>query len=191
MRSGLLVLVLAFLAVSCGGANVRLTQQEVSPSYKAGEFGYAGARGALRVIVAGDSLGVDAASLGKAVTDAMRGRHWGPRTNFTTLDHPGIRPSYRVVMMFNPAPTMVGMRLCREDPATLPMVPAKGGIVLFSAFCRGSESLTEIKGRITGAASPDNPGFAELVGQVTHALFPPDRRFEGEESGAPPWLQND
>ncbi len=191
MRSRLIVLVLAFLAVSCGGAIVRLTQQEVSPSYKAGEFGYAGARGAIRVIVAGDSLGADPLALGKAVTDAMQGRHWGPRTNFTTLDHPGVRPSYRVVMMFNPAPTMVGMRLCREDPSTLPIVRPVDEIVLFSAFCRGGESMTEIKGRIAGATGLDNPAFAELVGQVTHALFPPDRRFEGEQGGAPPWLQND
>lgn len=191
MRRGLLVAAVALLAVSCGDVVVRLSQQEVSPSYKAGEFGYAGARGAIRVIVAGDGLGADAASLGKAVTDAMRGRHWGPRTNFTTLDHPGIRPSYRVIMMFNPAPTMVGMRLCREDPAGLPVVQPASEIVLFSAFCRGGESLTEIKGRIAGAAGLDNPGFAELVGQVTHALFPPDRRFEGEQGGAPPWLQND
>ncbi len=191
MRRGLLVAVLALLAVSCGGANVSLYQQEVSPSYKAGEFGYAGARGAIRVIVAGDDLGADAASLGRTVTEAMRGRHWGPRTNFTTLDHPGIRPSYRVIMMFNPAPTMIGMRLCREDPSTLPVVQPAGEIVLFSAFCRGGESLTEIKGRIAGAAGMDNPGFGELVGQVTLALFPPDRRFEGDKSGAPPWLQND
>lgn len=191
MRSRLLVLVLVFLAGACDGAIVRLTQQEVSPSYKAGEFGYAGARGAIRVIVAGDSLGSDASTLGKAVTDAMQGRHWGPRTKFTTLDHPGIRPSYRVVMMFNPAPTMIGMRLCREDPSNLPVAPATPEIVLFSAFCRGGETVTEIKGRIAGARGLDNPAFAELVGQVTHALFPPDRRFEGDRGGAPPWLQSD
>jgi hypothetical protein len=191
MRWTLIVLVLAFLVVSCGGAIVRLFQQEVSPSYKAGEFGYAGARGAIRVIVAGDSLDAGADRLGKAVTDAMQGRHWGPRTNFTTSPGPGVRPSYRVIMMFNPAPTMVGMRLCREDPSTLPVVRPANGIVLFSAFCRGGESMTEIKGRIAGAAGLDNPAFAELVGQVTHALFPPERRFEGEQGGAPPWLQND
>ena len=191
MRNGPFILVLAFLAVSCNGATVRLTQQEVSPSYKAGEFGYAGARGAVQVVVAGDSLATETSALGKAVTDAMQGRHWGPRTNFTTLDHPGIRPSYRVVMMFNPAPTLGGMRLCREDPASLPNVPSRHEIVLFSAFCRGGESLTEIKGRIAGTSSPANPAFAELVGQVTHALFPPDRRFEDEQNSAPPWLQND
>ena len=191
MRNGVIALGLAFFALSCGSANVRLTQQEVSPSYKAGEFGYAGALGAIRVIVAGDSLATEASVLGKAGTDAMQGRHWGPRTNFTALDHPGARPSYRVVMMFNPAPTIGGMRLCREDPASLPVVPLQHEIVLFSAFCRGGETLTEIKGRIAGAASPDNPAFAELVGQVTHALFPPDRRFEEEQNSAPPWLQND
>lgn len=191
MRRNLILLVLAFTVASCGAMTVRLTQQEVSPSYKAGEFGYAGARGAIRVIPAGDSLGIDASTLDKAVTDAMQGRHWGPRTNFTTVDDPGIRPSYRVVMMFNPAPTMVGMRLCREDPALLPVVAARDEIVLFSAFCRGGESLTEIKGRIAGDPGLDNPAFAELVGQVTHALFPPNRRFEGDRNSAPPWLQSD
>ena len=133
----------------------------------------------------------DPSALGRAVTDAMQGRHWGPRTEFTAQDHPGIRPSYRVVMMFNPAPTMVGMRLCREDPQTLSVVRPDAGIVLFSAFCRGGETMTEIKGRIGGASGPANPGFAELVAQVTRSLFPPERRFEGDERSAPPWLQCD
>ena len=191
MRSGPGLLVITFLAGACGGTMVSLTQQEISPSYTAGEFGYAGARGAIRVIVAGDAMGADPSALDRAVTDAMQGRHWGPRTEFTTRDHPGIRPSYRVVMMFNPAPTMVGMRLCREDPQTLPVVRPDAGIVLFSAFCRGGETMTEIKGRIGGASGPANPGFAELVAQVTRSLFPPERRFEGDERSAPPWLQCD
>jgi len=185
----LVVVALCALAASCGGANVRLTQQEVSPSYLAGEFGYAGARGAIRVIVAGDRLGADAPSLGNAVTDAMQGRHWGPRTNFTTHDDPAVRPSYRVVMFFSPAPTMAGTRLCREDPAMLPMVSAKDEIVLFSAFCRGGDSLTEIKGRIAGPANLDNPAFGELVGQVTNALFPANRHYDDDRRGAAPFLK--
>lgn len=190
MRRYMLVLAFALLAASCGGATVVIFQQEISPSYRAGEFGYAGARGAIRVIVTGDRLDIPAERLERMVTDAMTGRHWGPRTKFTTQDHPGIRPSYRVVMMFNPAPTMIGMRLCRDDPATLPVARPGSGILLFAAFCRGGESMNEIKGRIAGVSGPENPAFAELVGQVTHGLFPPERRPE-DDNNAPPWLQND
>lgn len=190
MRRYMLVLAFALLTASCGRATVTIFQQEISPSYRAGEFGYAGARGAIRVIVAGDQLDTAPEILGKTVTDAMTGRHWGPRTKFTTQDHPGIRPSYRVVMMFNPAPTMIGMRLCRDDPATLPVARPDSGIILFAAFCRGGESMNEIKGRVAGASGPDNPAFTELVGQVTHGLFPPERR-PGDDDSAPPWLQND
>jgi hypothetical protein len=186
----MLVLALALLAASCSEARVSIYQQEISPSYRAGEFGYAGARGAIRVVVAGDRLDTAPERLEKMVTEAMTGRHWGPRTNFTTQDHPGIRPSYRVIMMFNPAPTMIGMRLCREEPATLPVARPVSGIVLFAAFCRGGESMNEIKGRIKGASGPDNLAFSELVGQVTHGLFPPERRPEDDKS-APPWLQSD
>jgi hypothetical protein len=149
-----------------------------------------GARGAIRVIVAGDGLGADAVKLGGAVTDAMRGRQRGPRTNFTTLDNPGFRPSYRVVMLSNPAPRMVGTRLSREDPATLPVVAMKDGKVLFSAFHRGGEYMTEIEGHIAGANGLDNPAFGELVGQVTHAPFPPDRHYD-DRRGAPPRQRND
>lgn len=185
------VLLVVLLAASCGRPAVKLTQQEVSPSYAAGEFGYAGARGAIRVMIAGDPLDTDPEGLAEAVTDAMKGRHWGPRTDFTTSADPRTRPSYRVVMMFNPAPTMIGMRLCREDPAGLPVEQPAEGLILFAAFCLGSESRTEIKGRIAGPSNPENAGFAELVGQVTHALFPPERGIDDENTSAPPWLQND
>lgn len=189
MRSKIwLPLFLGILVSACGG-NVRLTQQEVSPVYKAGEFAYAGAGRDLKVEVIGNPFGGDPAAFGKTVTDYMQGNHWGPRTNFTTTPGASARESYRVVMLFNPPRTLVGMRLCREEASSLPSESGREEIVVFAAFCRRNESLTEIKGRIDGATGPGDPIFGDLVAQATNALFPPKRRFEGDRGGCPPWLQ--
>ena len=190
MRTVLLVTAVLFFASACA-TDVRLTQQEISPSYKAGEFAYAGAGRDMRVIVVGDPFNADAAVFGKAVTDYMQGNHWGPRTNFTTTPGASARSSYRVVMLFDPPKTLVGMRLCREEATALPTARDSNEIVVFAAFCRGNESLTEIKGRIKGATGPEDPVFGDLVAQVTNALFPPERRFEDDHGGCPPWLQCD
>lgn len=191
MRSALMVTAILFILSACAASGVRLTQQEVSPSYKAGEFAYAGGGRDMRVMVVGNPFDGDQASFGKAVTDYMQGNHWGPRTHFTTMPGSSAREVYRVVMLFQPPRTLVGMRLCREEALSLPSESGGGEIVLFAAFCRGNESLTEIKGRIKEASGPGDPNFGDLVAQVTNALFPPDRRFEDDHGGCPPWLQCD
>lgn len=190
MRTTLLVMAVLFLASACS-MDVRLTQQEVSPSYKAGEFAYAGAGRDMRVVVVGNPFGGDQATFGGVVTDRMQGNHWGPRTHFTTTPNETARSSYRVVMLFDPPRTLVGMRLCRVEGSSLPTVRTGDEIILFAAFCRGNESMTEIKGRIAGATGPEDPVFGDLIAQVTNALFPPDRRFEDDHGGCPPWLQCD
>lgn len=190
MRTSLMFTAVLFFLGACAW-DVRLTQQEISPSYKAGEFAYAGAGRDMRVVVAGNPFGGDQPTFGKAVTDRMQGNHWGPRTHFTTTPNETARSSYRVVMLFGPPRNLVGMRLCREEGAALPTAQTGKEIILFAAFCRSNETMTEIKGRIAGATGPDDPVFGDLVAQVTNALFPPDRRFEDDHGGCPPWLQCD
>ncbi|MHC4984223.1 MAG: hypothetical protein ACYTF6_13785 [Planctomycetota bacterium] len=180
----------AVLAVAaCAAGGVRLTQQEISPTYSPGEFAYAGAGRDMRVVVIGNPFRDDRASFERAVTDAMQGQHWGQRTNFTTTPGPGASKRYRVVMLFNPPRSLGGARLCREDSSKLPTESAGEGITLFAAFCRRKRTRTEIKGYITGVAGPDDPAFRALVGQVTNGLFPPDRGID-REPGEPIWIWN-
>ena len=179
MRRPLIVLVLAFLAVSCGG-NVRLTQQEISSVYTAGEFAYAGAGRDLRVVVAGNPFGGDQVAFERTVTGYMLTNHWGQPTNFTTAPGESVRDSYHVVMLFNPPKTLPGIKLCREKPADLPSEAREHGVVLFAAFCRRNESLTEIKGHAVTADGPADPGFGDLVAAVTQGLFPLKRRFDDD-----------
>jgi hypothetical protein len=177
----------AFAVAACAAGNVRLTQQDSSPSYSPGEFAYAGAGRDLRVVVIGDPFGGDRSTFERAVTDAMQGQHWGQRTNFTTTPGSDARTRYRVVLLFNPPRALNSTRLCQEVAAALPSESADEGIILFAAFCRGKRLRTEIKGRISSATGPDDPAFRELVGQVTNGLFPPDRGIDRDRDG-PSWI---
>ncbi len=179
---------LAALLLAACGPPVRLTQQAVSPSYTAGEFAYAAGGRDLQVVVAGTPFGGDPATFARAVTDAMQGRHWGPATVFTAAPGPSAQPAYSVVMLFDPPPTLTGGRLCRGDPSALPVAPAADRLTLLAAFCRSGRSLTELRGSIPAVSGPDDPIFAELVGQVTNGLFPPRRRLESDP-GCPPWMR--
>lgn len=178
-----------FAIAACAAGGVRLTQQEITPTYSPGEFAYVGAGRDLRVVVVGNPFGADRAAFETAVTGAMQGRHWGQRTNFTTTPGPSARARYRVVLLFNPPRSLNGARLCHDDPSILPSQTTADGIVLFAAFCRGKRSRTEIKGYVSGAAGPDDPAFRELVGQVTNGLFPPNRGID-REPGEPVWIWN-
>jgi len=189
MRMKRVVLAVLLAAASCAPGNVRLTLQEASPTYGPGDFAYAGAGRDMHVVVVGNPFGGDEAAFGRAVTDAMQGRHWGQRTNFTTTPGPDARVRYRVVLLFDPPVAFNGARLCRRPDSALPTQSGGGDVVLFAGFCRGKKVLTQIRGRIAGATGPDDPAFRELVGQVTNGLFPPDRGHDRDDDGCPPWIK--
>ncbi len=167
---------LAALA-ACGDQVVRLRGQTMSGSYNAGEFGYAAGGRDLRVVVVGNPFGGDQAAFERAVTDAMQGRSPSQKTNFATSPGPSARKEYRVVMVFNPPNNLVGDKVCQGDPPSLPTAAGEGtAVALVAVFCRSDQGLTQVRGDIDAAAGPDDPIFAELVGQSTQALFPNKRR---------------
>lgn len=181
------VILVSLLAAACTPGGAILTHQYINPLYGAGQFAYAGAGRDLRVDVVGNPFDGDPAAFGRAVTDAMQGRHFGPATHFTTTPGGDARSAYRVVMLFDPPLSLNPMRLCDDPPSTLPTQAGQGRLFVFAAFCRGSKALTSVKGGIAGAAGPDDPAFRDLVGRVTHALFPPDRRADPNDR-CPPWM---
>lgn len=185
MRTTGLFLVIMLATAGCASGSVRLTHQDINPMYGAGQFAYAGAGRDLRVDVVGNPFGGDAASFGRAVTNAMQGQHFGPATNFTTSPGGDARDAYRVVMLFDPPASFNPMQLCDESPSALPTQPRQDGISAFAAFCRGSKALSSVKGDVAAASGPDDPAFRALVGRVTHALFPPDRRADPNDRCTP------
>lgn len=163
------------LIAACAPSGIRLTQLDISPTYDPGEFARAAAGRDLHVVIVGNPFGGDQAAFGTAVTDAMQGRHWGQPTNFTTTPGAEAHLTYRVVLVFDPPRGMNAARQCREEALAVQTIPTGDEINLSGAFCRGRNPMTRIWGRVSGAAGPQDPGFRELVGQVTNGLFPPER----------------
>ncbi len=191
MRTPIIVFASLLFAAACAPGGVRLTHQFLSPVYNSGEFAYAGAGRDLRTVVHGNPFGGGQPAFGQAVTDAMQGRHWGQRTHFTTAPGPDARNTYKVVLLFDPPIDFTGLRLCRDDDATLAGVPRRGDTVsVFAAFCSGDKSLTEIRGSVPSATGPTDPAFRELVGQVTGALFPLKRLGDDNDNCRPPFKCN-
>lgn len=187
MRFPIIVFASLLFAAACAPGGTRLTHQFLSPAYNSGEFAYAGAGRDLRTVVHGNPFGggqpaFGEPAFGEAVTDAMQGRHWGQRTHFTTAPGADARNLYKVVLLFDPPIDFTGLRLCRDDDATLAGVPRRGdGIAVFAAFCLGDKSLTGIRGSIPSATGPTDPAFRELIGDVTRALFPPAQPMRGQD----------
>jgi len=182
-----LALASLFLIVACAPGSVRLTRLDISPTYDPGEFAFVAAGRDLHVEIVGNPFGGDQAAFEAAVTDAMQGRHWGQRTNFTTTPGEDARLTHRVVFLFDPLPSQNGSRLCRGEATDLRTERVAGEIALFGAFCREETARSRIRGHIAAATGPEDPAFRELVGQVTRSLFPPNRgRNRG--GGCPPGL---
>ncbi len=191
MRTPIIVLASLLFAAACAPGGTRLTHQYLSSAYSSGEFAYAGAGRDLRTVVHGNPFGGGQSAFGEAVTDAMQGRHWGQRTHFTTAPGADARNLYKVVLLFDPPIDFTGLRLCRDDDATLAGLPRRGGAVsVFAAFCLGDKSLTEIRGSIPSATGARDPAFRELVGQVTGALFPLKRLGDDNDNCRLPFKCN-
>ena len=173
----ILTSVLLLAPAACGDQVVRVGGQMMSGSYNAGEFGYAAGERDLRVVIVGNPFRGERIAFERVVTDAMRGRNHGQKTNFTTSPGPSARKEYRVVMVFNPQANLIGDKVCQGDPLALPTTAGEGTAVsLVAVSCRSDRSLAQVRGDIDTAAGPDDPIFGALVGQSTRALFPNNRR---------------
>jgi len=74
MRASILLIAVLVAATACAPGNVRLTRQDFSSEYGAGQFAYAGAGRDFRVDVVGNPFGGDQTAFGQIVTEAMQGR---------------------------------------------------------------------------------------------------------------------
>ena len=175
MNLGKLAVAMMTMVAGCAPGPVSLTIQHVSLAYTPGEFAHAVADRDLLVVIVGDPFDSDPVELELAVTEAMKGSHWGPPTNFAILPDRSARPAYRVLLLFNPPASLNYLWLCAEEDAALPTSSGDDGVELFGAFCRDDYTLTAVKGRIAEAEDVHDPAFRELVGRVTGALFPADR----------------
>ena len=172
-------LALAGCASGSGLDGGRIDYVRVDGGYHQSDFAYGASGRDLATDMIGNPFpNVGQAEFGQAVTDAMQGSHFGPRTHFATAPDDSARPAYRVRMLWNGAPSINGQELCDGTP--LEGGTGAGGeeIRLIAAFCRGDRAQTYVVGSVDEVSSPDDPRFRTFVRHVTSRLFPPADRFD-------------
>ncbi len=160
----------AFVLVLGGCAGAVSTVASTSHLYSFGEFVlYSGGRDTI-VVVRGNPFEIDRKTFEKAVTDAMQGHNFGPRTNFTTGPAENAQKEFKVVMLFNGSETVLADNLC-EAPEMYGSQYGAKGLHVTAAYCWEDESLTEVDGWAGAVAGADSPVFASLIAQTTLELF--------------------
>lgn len=175
----------ALLLGACAGdwGNTgRIDYSRIDGAYSRRDFAYAGSGRDMRTEIYGTPfLGVAKVEFDKAVTDAMRGAHFGPATNFTTTPGDSARSTYRVRMLWNAPRSASPSRLCEGTPEDPGAISEDGRARLIAAFCRSDRAITYVVGSVDDVSGPDDPRFVGFVRQVTHRLFPPrDGDFDRE-----------
>ncbi len=148
--------------------------------------GAAGGRD-LAVTVVGNPFAVGDNVLAAAVIDAMQGNNVGPPTRFTTRASANAEPGFRVVVAFNPRPSVPDYRLCYDDAPAPPTRPPGENLDVVMAFC-GSPWLRSAFCGATGwcrkttlisavaarapMAAPGDEAFRRLLAGMTAELIP-------------------
>ncbi len=176
MRHPAVLLSLAFILVlgACSSGAIKTVASQTG-RYSFGEFIYLTNGRDTRVVVRGNPFNMDRKAFEKAVTDAMQGQHWGPRTHFTTGPSETARKDIKVVMLFHGSETVLADELC-ASPEKFGSVNGGDGLHLTAAFCSGSVAWTEVFARAGPVTGTQDPGFARLVARTTLELFPQERK---------------
>ncbi len=175
-RYALLPLLLLLTACTAGGG-VFVSERRTSAAGSS-SFSYIAGGRDLETAVFGNPFGGTDAAFGRHVATTFNERNSREPTNFTTTPGPSARPSYRLVVLFNPQTTVVAVQLCRA-PETVALAPTARPLVLQLALCDGDFSLASLRGRLADATGPDDPRFEEFLEQALSLLLQPSlrRRF--------------
>ena len=190
MRNPAVLLSIAFMLVlgGCLGGAVR-TVSDHSLIYTHGEFVYLTSGRDTLVLVRGNPFNMDRNAFANAVTDAMQGQHFGPRTNFTTGPSETARKDIRVVMLFNGPETVLAHQLC-EAPEKFGSVQDGKALHVTAAFCSYNYPLTEVYAWAGSVSGTESPTFARLIAQTTMELFPLERDdLLDDDDRRPPFMK--
>ncbi len=171
MRNFALSLSFASILALGGCAGAATTVASTSSLYSYGEFVLASGGRDTIVVVRGNPFEMDQKAFEKAVTAAMQGQNFGPRTNFTTEPTENTKKEFKVVILFNGSQTVLADNLCKSPEKYGSRNGAKG-LHVTATYCWEDESLTEVDGWAGAVAGAGSPAFSSLIGQTTLELFP-------------------
>ncbi len=167
----------AFFAVSlaaCSDAPVT-AYNYVSDNYSPRELSYAASRGGMLTEITGNPFDAPKAALDSTVTTAMEEAHFGPELAFFTEPPEGSSSAYRVVVLFNPARSANGVKLCSS--LERPQAERQGSVGVLASLCSTDTRINTAGGSLAGATGPDDPAFEHFMRQLSLELFPPQSPF--------------
>jgi hypothetical protein len=160
---------LALSLTACEGAVT--SQSYVHPAFGLGSLSGIASQGGLPVEILGTPFAGREAEVAAAVEHAFTTYHYGARWTAYSDPPDELSRLHRAVVIFNPALSANYDRACR-DPNE-PHDPVGGPEVrLMAVFCIGGITSTATFGRMQGISGPEDPQFADLLRQVSLALFP-------------------
>lgn len=172
----LFVFVLLWTA-ACSTNTTVLSPTNFYAAYTPTVLNYVSTRGGMLTEVSGNPFDVPQEELEQAITQSMRGSHFGPTVDFITKPPDDYTSPYRVVMVFDAAPHHTEAKLCRFNHGIGPQTGDR--VRVHAALCAKESPLTSVSGSIPEASGPVDPRFQHLIRQITTNLFPPynpDRR---------------
>ncbi len=167
-----LALALSLTLAACATEGWTVVQPtDVVGSYYPGILNYTASRGGMLTQVVGNPFEGPQDEFDRAVVGIAANSHFGQHQPFFTEPPEGYSSPYKVVFLFNPARNARTLALCR-DPNQPRGEQTPGQLRLTAVFCLGEKRLTSTTGYVTGAKTPNDKPFRDLVSQVSLALFP-------------------
>jgi len=156
--------------------------------YHAGDLDYAGRKGAIETVIAGNPFGGDKARFDAYVLSRMQGQNRGLPANFVPAAGPQTDPLYRTVVAFDMPEGIDADRMCREG-AGLPTRSGGDTVRMAIAFCEGDRATSDAYGVARRVASMDDPKFARLVRETTSVMIPDEYLLEHDRNDGEPRLK--
>ena len=160
-------------AVDLGSGTIHWTYLDTSYT-PIQDVNAAGGSGQLLTQVFGNPFNVDQDEFDKAVTAAMYGANWGPKTHFTVAPDGSFKRLFSVRLGFGGTSPLSVTTICSIPPSPPERnEKANGSVSLSAAFCQEDRVLTYLEATGTGYTGPDDPRFIAFIRNVTYNLFPP------------------
>lgn len=136
-----------------------------------GIHSYAGGNRDFKVQLAGNPFSADPATVGKAVTDAMRGADHGINARYsTTLSDPK-KTYYRIVVLFEPPRTLNEQEACGDLSGMQFETTGKRANIQM-VYCSGDFAESSISASAGAFSGPADPRFRTVIRNMVWLLIP-------------------
>jgi hypothetical protein len=172
---GVIAATLTFLAGCAGG---KVYNEQFHANYRHLELMAEHGGKDMKLELLGAPTGADEAFLAEAVGTAMTGKNWGLPITFTTTPTETAGAPSRIVVLFSPAPSALGRRVC--DGSATPSANGSPNSAIV-AYCRRDLERSSVWIDLPPGAGVGTPAFEESLALATRALLPIRSPFDRTE----------